>query len=69
MSQVDFESRIVVLEKELSSLKSKFAKIENIAPWWKQRVGIFADDPSHAEAMRLGREWRKKQVPNGNDSE
>lgn len=69
MSQVDFESRIVVLEKELSSLKSKFAKIENIEPWWKQRVGIFADDPSHAEAMRLGREWRKKQVPNGNDSE
>ena len=69
MSQVDFESRIVVLEKEISSLKSKFAKIENSEPWWKERVGIFADDPSHAEAMRLGREWRKKQVPNGNDSE
>ena len=69
MSQVDIESRIVILEKEITSLKSKFAKIENSEPWWKQRVGIFADDPSHAKAMKLGQEWRKRHVPNGNDSE
>ncbi|MDI1242011.1 MAG: hypothetical protein PSX80_08845 [bacterium] len=69
MSQVDIETRIVVLENEISSLKSKFAKIESDDPWWKQRLGIFADDPSHAEAMKLGREWREKQTPNGNGGE
>lgn len=69
MSQVDIESRIVVLEKEITSLKSKFAKIQSSEPWWKQRVGIFADDPSHAEAMKLGREWREGQRPNGNSGE
>lgn len=69
MSQVDIESRIVVLEKEISSLKSKVATIENDGPWWKRRVGLFADDQSHAEAMKLGREWRESQSPNGNASE
>jgi hypothetical protein len=65
MNRTDLESRIVVLENEISSLKSKFDKIENIQPWWKSRVGLFQDDPSHAEAMKLGREWRENHRTNG----
>lgn len=62
MSQTEMESRIRVLEQELEVLKSKFEKIEkDKAPWWEQRIGTFADDPMHEEAMRLGREWRKSQ--------
>lgn len=66
MSQTEMEDRIAVLEKEVTSLKSKFAKIETAEPWWKGRIGIFADDPHHEEATRLGREWRKDQQSNGN---
>lgn len=62
MTQTEMESRIAVLERELSVLKSKFEKIEKEEePWWKQRIGVFADDSAHEEAMRLGREWRKSQ--------
>ena len=64
MDQKDIETRIVTLEQEISSLKTKFAKIESGEPWWKQRAGLFKNDPSHAEATRLGREWRE-QLSNG----
>ncbi len=30
-------------------------------PWWKERIGIFASDPAHEEAVRLGREYRLSQ--------
>lgn len=69
MSQTDLESRIVVLESELSALKSKFARIENGETWWRLRRGLFENDPNHAEAMRLGREWREKQPSNGDSTE
>ncbi|MCC7306668.1 MAG: hypothetical protein IT173_03815 [Acidobacteria bacterium] len=62
MSHSEMELRITALEHELEALKSKFEKIErDKVPWWKQRIGIFANDPAHEEAMRLGREWRKSQ--------
>lgn len=62
MSNAEMETRISALEKELNILKSKFEKIEKKEePWWKQRIGIFADDPAHEEAMRLGRAYRLSQ--------
>jgi hypothetical protein len=62
MSNAELELRIKALETELAILKEKFKKIEKEnEPWWKQRVGIFADDPAHEEAMRLGREYRLSQ--------
>ncbi len=66
MNQTEMEDRIAVLEKEVTSLKSKFEQIENAEPWWKGRVGIFAGDPHHKEATRLGREWRRNEQSNGN---
>ena len=69
MSQTDIESRIVVLENEISSLKTKIEKIEGRDPWWKGRAGLFEGDSNHAEAMRLGREWREAQRLNGEAGE
>ncbi len=62
MSNTEVEERIAVLEKEINQLKAKFEKIEEKkVPWWKERMGTFADDPAHEEAMRLGREYRLSQ--------
>jgi len=62
MSNIEMETRISTLEKELSVLKAKFEKIEKKElPWWKQHIGVFANDPAHEEAMRLGREYRLSQ--------
>jgi len=62
MSNTELENRISALEKEVALLKSKIEKEENSKlPWWKERIGIFADDPAHEEAMRLGREYRLSQ--------
>ena len=37
MSNTEIETRISVLEKELSLLKNKFEKIEKKElPWWKE---------------------------------
>ena len=65
MSNTEVERRISILESELALLKQKFEKIEEKdkpkVAWWKERMGIFADDPAHEEAMRLGREYRLAQ--------
>ena len=62
MSNTEVEKRISILESELALLKQKFEKIEKKeVPWWKERMGIFANDPAHEEAMRLGREYRLSQ--------
>ena len=63
MTNSEIEKRIAVLEAEVSSLKSKVEKKDDIneIPWWKQRIGMFADNPAYDEAMRLGREYRESQ--------
>ena len=62
MSDTELENRIAILEKEVSFLKQKIEKEEKAKePWWKQRIGVFADDPAHEEAIRLGREYRLSQ--------
>jgi len=62
MSNTELKNRLLVLEKEVAVLKQKMEKEEKPKePWWKQRIGVFADDPAHKEAMRLGREYRLSQ--------
>lgn len=64
MSNAELEKRIAVLEAEVADLKSKIEKKngdKTDIPWWKQRMGVFADDPMYDEAMRLGREYRESQ--------
>ena len=70
MSDTELENRIAVLEKEVAFLKAKIEKGEKAKePWWKQRIGVFADDPAHEEAMRLGREYRLSQKMEYDDDE
>lgn len=70
MSQTEIEKRLSDLEKEVAVLKQKIQKEENEKiPWWKQRMDIFADDPAHEEAMRLGREYRLSQREKYDDDE
>ena len=62
MTNSEIEKRLEILEAEVASLKSKVEKkVEAKTPWWKDHLGIFADDPAHEEAMRLGREYRESQ--------
>ena len=62
MSNTELENRIAVLEKEVAFLKQKIEKEEKAKePWWMQRIGVFADDSAHEEAIRLGREYRLSQ--------
>lgn len=63
MTNTELENRIAALEAEVALLKSKIEKKGNKTevPWWEQHLGIFADDPAHEEAMRLGREYRESQ--------
>lgn len=63
MTNIEIEKRLEILEAEIAVLKSK---VENkdatkATLWWKERIGTFADDPAHEEAMRLGREYREAQ--------
>ncbi len=70
MSQTEIEKRLSDLEKEVAVLKQKIQKEEKSKEaWWKQRMGIFAADPAHEEAMRLGREYRVSQRENYDDDE
>ena len=71
MTNTDLENRIATLEAEVALLKSKIEKKDDKAevPWWKQRIGVFADDPAHEEAMRLGREYRESQKINYDEDE
>ena len=66
MTNNEIEKRLEMLEAEVALLKSEVKKKGNKSeiPWWKQRIGIFADDPAHEEAMRLGREYRESQKIN-----
>ncbi len=70
MSNTELENRILVLEKEVVVLKQKMEKEEKPKePWWKQRIGVFADDTAHEEAMRLGREYRLSQREDYDDDD
>lgn len=62
MTNQELENRIAVLEAEVALLKNKVEKkSEPKKAWWEERIGTFADDPAHEEAMRLGREYRLSQ--------
>jgi hypothetical protein len=63
MINTELENRIATLEVEVALLKNNNLKKDDKSEfaWWKQHIGIFADDPMHEEAIRLGREYRESQ--------
>lgn len=64
------------LSKRLEALEAEVAELKQIVqqqvtkpvsgnqPFqhdWEHTFGIFKDDPTHDESIRLGREWRERQ--------
>ncbi len=68
----DLESRLAALEEEVRRLRMLVAGHQGAvsgrtAPDFLERwAGIFADDPTFDEAVRLGREWRNADRPQEN---
>lgn len=59
------EERVTVLEEELRRLQAEVMRQSAVsgktAPDFLARFsGIFGDDPTFAEAVRLGRAWREE---------
>ncbi len=61
----DLEERVALLEQEVRRLQAQVARgtgavSGRTAPdFLEQFAGIFRDDPTFDEAVRLGREWRE----------
>jgi hypothetical protein len=64
MAVANIELRVAALEAELARVKEQ---LEKPAPaqgdWLDEIYGVFADDPIHEKAMRLGREYRESLRP------
>ena len=61
--------RVEALEAEVEELKRLLEQQRPQSPGgeqpfkhnWEKTFGIFKDDPTHEEAVRLGRAWRLRQ--------
>jgi hypothetical protein len=63
MTSISLKHRVELLESELARLKTKVDAVDTGEPQWRKIVGIFANDPEFAEAMRLGRKYRESLRP------
>ena len=59
---VDLEHRLEALEKQVADLSSRLEELRPRKKDWTKSFGVFANDPDHDEAMRLGRQWREAQT-------
>ena len=65
MSNAKMERRMAELEREAASLRKQVEQLSNDEPWWERIAGTFENDPVYEKAMKLGREYRRSQRPNG----
>ena len=57
----ELAARLSRVEQELEQLKATLARQQR-EPWYRQIVGDFADDPTFAEIVRLGRLIRRGKL-------
>lgn len=57
----EVERRLRRVEKDLAELKAALDSDEK-APWYRQIVGSFAQDPVFAQIIRLGRLARQGKI-------
>jgi hypothetical protein len=61
---IDLEQRIEALEQQVATLqKQQKSNSPGARPWLDDLYGKFAGDPVFAQAMKLGREYRRAQRP------
>jgi hypothetical protein len=66
MTKKELEDRVAELEKTVTELKAQLAQANGKPEgweWWREGAGRFANDPVFDEIVRLGKEWRDKQLP------
>jgi hypothetical protein len=64
MARAEIESRVAALEAEVNQLKNRLdPSAASKGDWLDEISGVFAGDPIHEEAMRLGREYRVSLRP------
>jgi len=64
MSTAQIEKRLRELEGEVARLKARIdGKGQAPKTGWRSIVGTFAGDPLHAEAMKLGQQYRRSLRP------
>nr|ACO70929.1 hypothetical protein [uncultured Verrucomicrobiota bacterium] len=61
--QATAEQRIDALEREVAELRATVLRLTPVKKDWQSTVGMFADDETFDEAVRLGREYREQQQP------
>jgi hypothetical protein len=59
MSTQSLEQRVARLEAELAQIKSPKPTTEAEAPWWKEIVGMHADNPYFEAVVEQGRAYRQ----------
>lgn len=60
MTVAELEERVKALEQEMSQVRMLLSGRDRKKDW-RRTVGGFADDPTFAEIVKLGEEWRSKQ--------
>jgi hypothetical protein len=55
------EQRLENLEKAVAELRARVLQLNPVKKDWRSTVGMFADDETFDEAVRLGEEYRKQQ--------
>ena len=71
MAGSNMQQRLSNLEDEVAKLKVQISVNQPAVPikaWWHTIAGTFANDPAHAEAMELGRKYRKSLRPTAHSS-
>ena len=65
MANSNLALRMANVEAKLEQLTQKIENRDQEVqlPWWHKISGTFANDPAHAEAMKLGRKYRESLRP------
>ena len=69
------DERLCALEEEVRRQQMLFAQSQGMAfdrtapDLLERHAGTFADDPTFAEAVRLGREWRNTEAVKATDGD
>lgn len=59
----ELEGKLAEMQKQLDAVAGKKNHPNPHGAWWVSTAGRFKNDPVFEEIVRLGREYRKSQLP------